>query len=610
MKKFTLLFALVTMALTLLSQTPQGFKYQAVVRDNSGEIIANQAIGLKIAILEESATGTVIYVETHSLMSNAYGLINAVVGHGDVTEGDFEAINWGANAYFIQIAMDVEGGTNYDLMGTTQLFAVPYALYSSETENVEDADADPGNELLQNAFLNGTNLKISDNSGTHTVDFADLLMLTSPGGNRFQIGVNDEGNLITIPIKAKIVSISDPHLMDPSLMVSYGSAFEQYLAGDRKLLMESEAVFEFITDAVIAENPDILIVPGDLTKDGELVSHEGVAGFLSEIEAEGIKVFVCPGNHDVNNPHAFSFDGDTVYSVPTVTPEEFATVHSDFGYAEALYTDESSLSYIAEPIDGIWILSMDVCKYDENNTHPETGGAFKEETLQWVIEKLQEAETEGKLVLGMQHHGITEHYLGQTTFFPEYVIEDYETVSAQLADAGLKVVFTGHYHANDIVAVSSQKGNLYDIETGSTVTYPCPYRVMYLTEDNKLQVKTRRIESIDYPVPGGQQFQVYAMDFVYNGIYDLSIYMLTNPPYNLDQPTAEMMAPLMASAFVAHYQGDEGNPIPEHQAIIDMLINSGDPMQVMLGQAIMAIWTDIPPADNNVTIDLETGTLE
>jgi len=604
MKKTAFLFSMLVIVLSLSAQAPQGFKYQAVVRNNSGEIIANQAIGLKISILEETISGTVVYSETHNLQSNAYGLINAVVGQGMVVTGQFTSIPWDGNVYFIEVAIDTEGGTNYEVMGTTQLFAVPYALHATNATNIDDADADPQNELLHDAFLSGTQLKISDNSGTRTVDFAELLTLTSPSGNRFQISVDDDGTLVTIPLKAKICVISDPHLMAPELLVNDGSAFQTYLAGDRKLLKESEAILEFIVDAIIAESPDILLVPGDLTKDGELVSHQGIAAFLHQIEASGTKVFVCPGNHDVNNPHAFSFDGDNVIPVASITPEEFAGIYEDFGYSEALYTDPNSLSYVVEPVEGIWILSMDVCKYDQNITHPEVSGAFSEETLQWVKEKLQEAETQGKLVLGMQHHGLTEHYMGQSAFFPEYVIDNYQTVSAELADAGLKVVFTGHYHANDIATVQSSGGLLYDIETGSTVTYPCPYRVIYLTEDNQLQVKTRKIERIDYNIPMGEEFPVYAKDFVYNGIHDLAIYMLTNPPYSIDLATAQMLAPLMAAGFVAHYEGDEGDPTAEHQAIINMMLNSGDPMQIMLGQVIMAIWTDLPPADNTVTIQL------
>ncbi|MCD6019185.1 MAG: Collagen triple helix repeat-containing protein [Bacteroidetes bacterium] len=115
---------------TLIAQVPQGFNYQAVARDNSGLLLANQNIGIKLNILQGSAAGSIVYSESHSLTSNANGLINTSVGTGSVLQGTFSAITWSTGIYFMEISMDVSGGTSYVLMGTQQLMSTPYALYA------------------------------------------------------------------------------------------------------------------------------------------------------------------------------------------------------------------------------------------------------------------------------------------------------------------------------------------------------------------------------------------------------------------------------------------------------------------------------------------------
>lgn len=611
MKRFcTLIMLSVIFVMPLMAQVPHAFKYQAVARDASGTILANQQVGVEISILAESASGTAVYVETHSVQTNAFGLINLEVGHGAATQGDFSQIDWNAHHYFIQVAMDATGGINYQVMGASQLLSVPYALTAGTVVSVDDADADPANELIQGAELSDNQLKIMDAAGTHTVDLSALLILTDANGQRWQMGIDTNGSITTTKIRAKIMVISDPHYFEPSLLINDGPAFQTYLAHDRKLIAESHALLEASVASIIAEKPDMLLIPGDLTKDGEKLSHEAVATFLDQVEAAGIKTYVCPGNHDINNPHSFSYDYDTIYHVPTVTPEEYKTIYNNSGFAEAIYSDPNSLSYVAEPVEDLWLISMDVCDYDTNFTYPTTHGRFKPETLAWVEARLQEAQSEGKTVFGMMHHGLMEHYIGQATLFWEYVVMDYENVSDLFAQYGMKVVFTGHYHAQDIVKKTVGDDFVFDIETGSTVTSPCPMRVIHLTDDNILNISSRYIETIDYPIPGNVPFQQYAHEYMVSGITLIAQYMLMAPPYNLPEDLAAMLAPVMGEAFDNHYHGDESAPTPGAQAIIDMLLNSGDPAQIMLGQAITAIFIDLQPSDNTVTIDLNTGRMK
>ena len=133
MKKITLTFAIILMAIIVIAQPPQKFKYQAVVRDNGGNILSNQNVSFQISILEGSIGGIAVFVETHDTITNEFGLVNLEIGNGGVVSGVFADIDWGGDSYFLQVEMDENGGVSYQLMGTSQLLSVPYSLYSEST---------------------------------------------------------------------------------------------------------------------------------------------------------------------------------------------------------------------------------------------------------------------------------------------------------------------------------------------------------------------------------------------------------------------------------------------------------------------------------------------
>ena len=183
----------------------------------------------------------------------------------------------------------------------------------------------------------------------------------------------------------KISSASDLHLMHPSLLVNDGVAFQTYLASDRKLIKESNAIMQELKNRIYEERPEIFLVPGDLTKDGEKISHQLMATYLDSIEMNGVtKVYVIPGNHDVNNVTAYSYDGSIVTKVDSVSPSDFKSIYNNFGYGEALNTDTVSLSYLAKPKSKTWVLGIDVLEYDSNMVAGQaiTEGKFKPAYLQ------------------------------------------------------------------------------------------------------------------------------------------------------------------------------------------------------------------------------------
>jgi len=132
-----------TLSFICLGQSPEGFKYQAVVRDASSNPMTDQAVGIQITIQQGSIGGAVVYQETFAPTTNGYGLVNLEIGTGISTD-DFTMIDWANGPYFMETAVDLTGGTTYEVMGTSQLMSVPYALYAKTSGNGEGPQGDQG----------------------------------------------------------------------------------------------------------------------------------------------------------------------------------------------------------------------------------------------------------------------------------------------------------------------------------------------------------------------------------------------------------------------------------------------------------------------------------
>lgn len=399
--------------------------------------------------------------------------------------------------------------------------------------------------------------------------------------------------------EARFAVMSDIHYYDTSLGTS-GAAFEEVLGSDRKLLQDTADLLDLAIDDVLAAGVDFVLIPGDLTKDGEVVNHEAAAAALGRLRDAGVEAYVVPGNHDANNPEAFEFDGEAKIPVPAISQAEFAEVYSDFGYGDALKRDEASLSYVAELADGLWVLALDATRSEENEPGGEevTAGAFTQAQVDWIEQVLKEAQAEGAAVISMMHHGVVEHWEGQSTLHPEYLVEDYPSVGALLASHGVRVVFTGHYHAQDIARADyGEHGFLYDIETGSLATAPCPIRYCDLS-GQELEVRSTTI--VDRLRPG-TDFEAEAHDFVLATIaseaFDVS------RGYYVSEEDSDYIAHRVAPAFVAHYEGDED---PTEQPAIDTgeLGLWGKFIWSQQRYVVDGLWADSDPADNDVVLQL------
>ncbi len=133
MKRIALPLLSILLATLAFAQSPESFNYQGVARDNGGNVLANQSIGLRLSILSGSIGGTVEYSETHSVTTSDFGLFNVAIGGGSLVSGSFAGIGWGGDSHYIKVEMDPAGGTSYQNMGTSQLLSVPYALYAENS---------------------------------------------------------------------------------------------------------------------------------------------------------------------------------------------------------------------------------------------------------------------------------------------------------------------------------------------------------------------------------------------------------------------------------------------------------------------------------------------
>lgn len=170
MRRFLSFLFFTVLALSSFSQTPQAFKYQGVARDLEGNPISYQEILLRVSVLSGSAQGDPIFVELHQVTTSNVGLFTIDIGNmGMVISGNFSEIDWGASTYFLKVEIDMDGGLNFQLMGTSQLMSVPYALYAERTAHPEDEDADTTNEI-QTLTKSGNEVTLSKNGGSFIDD--------------------------------------------------------------------------------------------------------------------------------------------------------------------------------------------------------------------------------------------------------------------------------------------------------------------------------------------------------------------------------------------------------------------------------------------------------
>lgn len=396
------------------------------------------------------------------------------------------------------------------------------------------------------------------------------------------------------PEAVKIAVITDIHFLDTCL-VEEGEALSAYERATGRNIADLHAVLDAVLADLTNESPDLLLITGDITNHGEKQSHLGFLEKLKVLQSQGIRILVIPGNHDINIPDSRAYKGKRATSTESISKVEFAELYGAFGYSDALKRDESSLSYLAEINESVWLLCFDTNRYEEHMTKSITGGRLLPETMDWAIDILEEAKDKGIIVMGMMHHGLVEHLPYQATFFPQYLIDDWEKNADILADAGLKVVFTGHFHANDITMRTSSAGNvIYDVETASLAQYPFAYRLIELA-DSGLSINTRFVTSLpnnpDLAEIYRDKLETISRRIIKKRLEDLGIPM--------SQGAIESLTDMIVELSLNHVKGDE-KMVPEMKKAIRSFAE-----QLESEIDVDSFSLDFPPEDNHVVIPLE-----
>ena len=303
----------------------------------------------------------------------------------------------------------------------------------------------------------------------------------------------------------KMAIISDLHVMAPDLLVNEGAAFERYLNQDRKMLRESLEILDTLVADILEQKPQLVLVTGDLTKDGEQMSHQLVAGRLQRLVDAGIQVLVVPGNHDINNPDARVYDGDNTVPADTITRRDFAKIDRHMGYDEHSRRDPDTLSYCRDITDDLTILAIDACM-DRLNTfvsrgdardHCKTSGNLEPSSQQWLVDQATAATAAGRKVIAMMHHHLVPHFHMEDTLAAPYMVDGASQLCQQLVQAGVHVIFTGHLHISDISQTNLREGTMVEVATAAAVGYPCQWRIATCnTASGKMQLRSMTLNSL------------------------------------------------------------------------------------------------------------------
>lgn len=290
----------------------------------------------------------------------------------------------------------------------------------------------------------------------------------------------------------RVMVIADPHVLASSL-VEEGAAMDKMMAGQRKMLDLSEVAFTALVDTALLHKPALVLIPGDLTKDSEVASHDVVVEQLSRLQSAGINTLVIPGNHDIGGK-AFAYRGGESVPVESLSDSEWESKYA-MVYEQALAKDPNSHSYVAEPLIGVTVLGIDA-------SHDDGEGYLSDETLAWVLAQADEANAKGNMILAMCHWQVLEHVDdgGMITDISAR-LQAADTIRDELMAHGVHMLLTGHVHVNsistyrDTIAVIGD--SIVEISTGSPITYPCPYRWLAIASDRStVEVSTAMLSAL------------------------------------------------------------------------------------------------------------------
>ncbi|MBE6772372.1 MAG: hypothetical protein E7547_09570 [Ruminococcaceae bacterium] len=336
--------------------------------------------------------------------------------------------------------------------------------------------------------------------------------------------------------KIRFGVVSDIHYLAPSLKGGDSEEWLEFVKNKSKEYLVIDSLVDNALDGVLRNavegGENYLLIPGDLTKDGELESHKALAARLERFEQEtGIPVLIVPGNHDINNSNGVTFENGYEEPAEKTSPEQFREIYANLGYdmADSFFVPEEGkkggmLSY-AVTLGNYRLIAIDSCMYSEDNgaegNEHMTDGQLADGLLEWIVDECEKADEQGLTVIGMQHHNLIPHTeIEEATLWP-FVVRDWLRVAETYADAGMHYVFTGHLHANDTASHVNDNGEIvYDILTPTLTGFPNYYKIVDFTSDGENITMDMQTLDIDKYQPVKDDFgTVYDAPFKYTYSY-------------------------------------------------------------------------------------------
>ncbi len=188
---------------------------------------------------------------------------------------------------------------------------------------------------------------------------------------------------------------------------------------------------------------------------------------------------MLPGNHDLNNARARGFLKEGAYHADTVTRAAFSGIYRDFGFGEAVSRDEETLSYFAAPSENLRILMLDTTKQADNGSTL-AGGGVSPATQAWITECTKNARAGKIRIVPAMHHSLLDH---STMITNNYTMDGGRELAAFFAKLGMDFALSGHIHIQDISALDTPGGTVYDIATNAFSVYPHNYGTLRIGED-------------------------------------------------------------------------------------------------------------------------------
>lgn len=340
------------------------------------------------------------------------------------------------------------------------------------------------------------------------------------------------GSVNAVPAKTlkheiKIMIASDMHYQKEL------SSFSSSIVGQMEY---NDEIVDALLDNTITEQPEALILLGDLTNVGAYEDHVLMAEKLTALKAKGIDVYVVPGNHDLQQ------------SSSTV----FETVYADFGFNQAFSRDSDSLSYAAKLNDEFWLLALDT------NEDKMANGHLSDISMSWIEKILKEAKQAEAYVLVFSHHNLLRHSMPGTE--KSFMIDKADELTALLLRYGIPLYLSGHRHGRSVQSKERSSLQVTEIVSDMLLSYPNIYGVLEFKTDATISYEGKMLDVSSWAEKqklNNEQlldFETYSYALCVNKAENMGSVALSSK--NLKPDMKEAMQTFLKRFYLAYVQGE------------------------------------------------------